>query len=106
MSEYKISDDALNGFKVACEHMSNAASAMGKIAATMGSASDSATPYLFERAKALAEENGKMREALLRLRRWNMGGNFDSGVVGDLLGWIDGGMVGDLPEYPDYLPPL
>jgi hypothetical protein len=62
--------------------------------------------YLFKRAKNLAEENGKMREALLRLRRWNMGGSYSAEVVSGLQDWIDGGMTGDLPPYPDHYPPI
>lgn len=35
-----------------------------------------------------------------------MGGSFHAGVVGDIQGWIDEGMSGEIPEYPDHLPPI
>ena len=60
-----------------------------------------------EKAKndALAAENKRLREALLRVRHWSMGGNYHGGTVADLRQWIDGGMTGELPEYPAHLPP-
>lgn len=44
-------------------------------------------PYLLERAKGLVQENGKMREALLRLRRMGHGWKFSC-----WRGWRHSGM--------------
>lgn len=59
-----------------------------------------------QRREAMMAENKRLREALLRLRHWSMGGNYHGGVVADLQQWIDGGMTGELPEYPAHLPPI
>lgn len=46
----------------------------------------------------------RMREALLRLRRWGgMGNGWDSGVALAIVDWIDGEMRGPLPEMPTFL---
>lgn len=55
--------------------------------------------------QSLTTENKRLREAILRLRRWSMGGCYHGGVVFDLQQWIDNGMAGELPEYPAHLPP-
>ena len=55
--------------------------------------------------QSLTTENKRLREAILRLRRWNMGGCYHGGVVFDLQQWIDNGMAGELPEYPAHLSP-
>lgn len=56
--------------------------------------------------QSLTTENKRLREAILRLRHWNMGGCYHGGVVFDLQQWIDNGMAGELPEYPAHLPPV
>ena len=55
--------------------------------------------------QSLTTENKRLREAILRLRHWSMGGCYHGGVVFDLRQWIDNGMAGELPEYPAHLPP-
>ena len=55
--------------------------------------------------QSLTTENKRLREAILRLRHWNMGGCYHGNVVFDLQQWIDNGMAGELPEYPAHLPP-
>ena len=53
--------------------------------------------------QSLTTENKRLREAILRLRHWSMGGCYHGGVVFDLQQWIDNGMAGELPEYPAHL---
>jgi hypothetical protein len=55
----------------------------------------------------LREKNKRMEEALLRLRMWGgIGKNWSANEAHALAEWIDGGMTGELPPYPDYYPPF
>ena len=56
---------------------------------------------------ALCDEIDKLREALLRLRKWGgiANGNYSSTVMLGVTDWIDGGMVGELPALPDHAAP-
>ena len=53
-----------------------------------------------------ADEIARLREALIRAKKWGgMQGGWHGGTAVDLADWISNGMTGPLPPLPDYLSP-
>ena len=59
--------------------------------------------------EALREQNKRMEEALLRLRMWGgigAGKGYSATEAFAFADWIDGGMTGELPPYPEHYKPF
>lgn len=60
-----------------------------------------------EMVERLQQELSHHKEALLRLRRWgSMGEGYSAEEVMNISQWIDAGMEGPLPPYPEHYPPI
>jgi hypothetical protein len=59
--------------------------------------------YIIHNRMATAQ----LHEAVRRLREWSgiAGPKYSATIALDVMDWIDGGMVGDLPALPDYATP-